>query len=168
MLKTISIGDVHGRQNWLKVGDLQDMHDTLRLSFYPKEKPKYDKYIFVGDYTDSFDVDDAMIIHNLKDLIALKIGYPDHIVLLLGNHDLQYFYPSPGIHQCSGYRAHMQYDLYELFRKNAKYFQMSYQYQNYIWTHAGIHKGWYNLYFKDWNSKIIDTTSLDISGSLKK
>jgi hypothetical protein len=37
-------------------------------------------------------------------------------------------------------------DLQILFRENYKLFQFAYQYKNVIWTHAGIHKGWWKYY----------------------
>jgi hypothetical protein len=46
----------------------------------------------------------------------------------------------------SGYRAEMEFDLNELFNENKKLFQLAFQIEDHIWTHAGIHKGWWNKY----------------------
>ena len=39
-------------------------------------------------------------------------------------------------------------DLYQLFNENYKLFQLAYQHDNVIWTHAGIHKGWFEYYVR--------------------
>lgn len=126
-MKTVSIGDTHGLAVADIVSEIIDNHD---------------KFIFAGDYVDSFTIDDLTIQKNLVDLIELKKKYPEKIILLLGNHDIQYLlgYDKYG---CSGYRPKMQLSLYELFSKNRDLFLFSYQINNTIWTHAGIHKGWY-------------------------
>jgi hypothetical protein len=128
-LKTISIGDVHGLGTWKEVD--------------PK---KYDKVIFVGDYVDSFHIPDITIFENLKDILKLKQDYSDKVVLLLGNHDLQYMF-SREHYGCSGYRQSMYHQLHDLFNEHKALFQTAYgvdtEDMKYIWTHAGIHTGWY-------------------------
>ena len=48
---------------------------------------------------------------------------------------------------CSGFRGEAYWDLNILFNKHKNLFQAAYQYENYIWTHAGINKGWYEYRF---------------------
>jgi len=132
-MKTVSIGDIHGSALWKMI------------------KPdEYDRIIFVGDYVDSFTHSDVEILHNLKDIIAFKEKYPDKVVLLWGNHDNQYLF-SHQAYGCSGYRQSMYHQLHDLFNKNIDLFIPSYRIQSddqeYIWTHAGIHEGWYNQHF---------------------
>jgi hypothetical protein len=55
------------------------------------------------------------ILHNLKEILWFKKSLPDKVVLLLGNHDIQYFIPNE---VCSGYRGEMRPDLYDLFTQN--------------------------------------------------
>ena len=132
-LKTISIGDIHGLDTWKEVN--------------PKE---YDKVIFVGDYVDSFTAPNITILENLKNILQLKQAYSDIVVLLLGNHDLQYMFEYKDF-GCSGYREGMYYSLHELFNEHADLFQSAYEIDvdemKYIWTHAGVHTGWYNQRF---------------------
>ena len=106
-----------------------------------------DKFIFVGDYVDSFYIDNLTIKENLLDIIGLKKKNSEKIILLWGNHDIQYLmgYDKYG---CTGYRPEMQHDFYEMFNSNADLFQFSFQKGDYLWTHAGVHAGWYEYRFK--------------------
>ena len=51
-------------------------------------------------------------------------------------------------HGCSGYRPKMQNTLYDVFSKNAQLFQLAYQIEDTLWTHAGVHEGWFRYRFK--------------------
>ena len=84
-MKTITIGDIHGYDTWKQAGDID-------LLIKGEFEPDYDKYIFVGDYVDSFDLTNIQIYANLLELIQFKKKFPEHVVLILGNHDLQYLY----------------------------------------------------------------------------
>lgn len=95
---------------------------------------------------DSFDLSDFDILENLKGVLSLKKRHPEKVVLLLGNHDVQYMhFPR---YQCSGFRPSMQVDLTGLFNSNRSLFQMSYQRCNYIFTHAGITNAWYQEFLR--------------------
>src|SRR5579859_3883906 len=132
-MKIITIGDIHGRDYWKEVDPNQ-----------------YDKIIFVGDYVDQFPpMTDKTILENLKDIIEFKMAYPDKVVLLLGNHDLQYYFL--GDFGCSGFRPSMAVTLSNLFKKHSELFQVSFQIGNYLWSHAGVSKKWY-----EFNSKEIE------------
>ena len=136
-MKFISIGDVHGEDNWKN---------------FLNQYTDYDKVVFSGDYVDSFSKSNIEIINNLLDIIEFKKSNPDKVVLLMGNHDIQYALSHPSIdlkHLCSGYRPEMHYDLYDIFNENKTLFQAAYQYENYIWTHAGIHRGWYTTFLNE-------------------
>lgn len=123
ILNTITIGDLHGRDVWKQV-DIE----------------KYDKIIFIGDYVDSFTLSPIVQKENLLEIIKLKQKYPDKIVLLLGNHDMQYLCYPKG--RCPGFQAYFWQDYTEVFKEYKKLFQLAYQIENYIWTHAGITNGW--------------------------
>lgn len=122
----LSLGDVHGRVEALQIA---------------KENiDKVDKIIFIGDYVDSFDVLPVMILHNLKEIVEFKKQYPDKVELLLGNHDVQYIIKDQ---VCSGYQAGMLWDYKSVFMDNINLFKIAHQHDNIIFSHAGIHKGWY-------------------------
>jgi hypothetical protein len=156
-MKVLTLGDVHGRDRWMfhtHESPYEFNHwMTLVENGVPadeeeffKEMPymKYDKIVFVGDYVDSFDVSNVVILDNLKKILFFKKALPDKVVLLLGNHDIQYFVPNE---ICSGYRAEMKPDLYQLFTDNKDLFKAAHLEEDntgvkYLWTHAGITSGW--------------------------
>lgn len=146
------IGDLHGRSVWKMFGDITYLLKmevgNVEYDIVPMD---YDYYIFLGDYCDSFDEDNQQIIDNLNDLIKFKDLYPKNVILLWGNHELHYILDTPwtpnGKHVCSGYIPEMHYQLYEIFNRNFTKFQMAFQVENYLFTHAGVHKGWYNYRF---------------------
>lgn len=140
MKKFITIGDIHGRDNWIEFEDIKILSNT------PNIITDFDMYIFVGDYTDSYTETNAQIKENLLKLIQFKKNYPDNVILLLGNHDLHYMFADDNF-RCSGIRPEMFFDLNEIFNDNKELFQIAYQYNNYIWTHAGLHIGWYTMEF---------------------
>ena len=151
-MKILSIEDCHGRDNWKQ---------------FIEENPGYDKVIFVGDYVDSFTLSNEIIKNNFLDIIEFKKTDPDNIILLYGNHELMYALTAPYESQkygCSGYRPDAHFDLYDIFKENKDLFQAAYQYKEHIWTHAGIHRGWYlqrflpefNKYFPDFLGNIAD------------
>lgn len=128
-MKILTIGDVHGSGYWKELIDLG----------------KYDKIVFLGDYVDSFTETDGDILSNLNQIIELKKQNRDRIILLWGNHDLQYRF-SYSTHGCSGYRYRMYAALHTLFTENDYLFQASFQIGNYIWTHAGINNRWFDWF----------------------
>jgi len=132
-MKTITIGDIHGSPYW-KAIDID----------------KYDKVIFMGDYVDDFPPrTDKDIIDNLQEIIHLKRNNPDKVVLLLGNHDVQYmFLENRGkYHACSGFRASMSLELKYIFNYNKDMFKLALEYNSngktHLWTHAGVVTRWY-------------------------
>lgn len=127
-MKLIAIGDIHGRDVW------KDINFKV-----------FDKVIFIEDYVDSYTHSDWQVYQNLKEIIELKKENPDKVILLLGNHDIQYFfYPN---YRCSGFRESSQYDLTELFLNAKNCFQIAYQIDNQLFTHAGISRTWFNQHY---------------------
>jgi hypothetical protein len=135
-MKTITIGDLHGSTAWKKIRPGQ-----------------WDKIVFVGDYVDSFEYSDDHILGNLQKVILFKKKYPDKVILLLGNHDLAYYFNGEGRHLCSGFRRRMLTILHRLFSDESKLFQAAFQIDNYLWTHAGVVQRWYNEFL---NSQILE------------
>jgi predicted phosphodiesterase len=56
-MRTICVGDLHGRSDW-------------KLAVYSQDKP--DRVIFMGDYFDSFDIPGIEQIHNFKEIVKYK------------------------------------------------------------------------------------------------
>jgi hypothetical protein len=164
MTTLLSIGDIHGKDTWKNF--LFGSVDTFNELFQSESTEwahidywdsvdsaptilRYDKIIFIGDYVDSFTIASDSILKNLQDLIACKRLFPDKIILLLGNHDIQYITGR----YCSGFRAEMETDLKELFHLHADLFQLAYEHEfkhefkgsnKFIWTHAGVTQQWYD------------------------
>lgn len=143
----MAIGDLHGRDVWKSFGDI-----SLLMSSEGSFQPDYDKYIFVGDYCDSFDLNHSMILYNLKEVIRFKKMYPDNVILLLGNHDVQYMCTKPftkyNPYSCSGYSWNAHVDFYTCFNDNREIFQLTYQKQNYLFSHSFISTDWYRESFR--------------------
>jgi len=159
-LHTYSIGDIHGRNDWMYFthGSTQDfeMWKTAVENGAPADSDlwqedfdnftKYDKIIFVGDYVDSFTVSNVEMKKNLENIIFFKKMLPAKVVLLLGNHDIQYIVPDQW---CSGFRPEMKHDFYDIFYKNLSLFKMAYQAGDTLWTHAGVTEGWLKELYKE-------------------
>lgn len=127
-MNVIIIPDIHGRDYWKKVNP--ECHD---------------KIVFLGDYVDSWDISNEDTYNNLEEIINLKKQYPEKVKLLIGNHDLQYIFPMGDRRvACTGFRSEAYYDLHDLFHNNILLFKVAYQYKNYLFSHAGLSKGWYN------------------------
>jgi hypothetical protein len=157
MTKIITFGDIHGRTTWEKFADISILVET------PNLKTDYDYYIFCGDYTDSHTEQSVVIKHNLFRLIQFKANYPDKVILLLGNHDMNYIQPM-NEPKCTGFRPEAWYDLNDAFKAFDIGFQLAFQLGSIVWTHAGIHRGWYNVEFPFHSENIAD----DLNGAYKQ
>ena len=121
-MKTIILGDTHGRSNW-KLAIHQDQPDRV---------------IFIGDYFDSFDIPGVEQIHNFKEIIQYKENNPQiEVVLLIGNHDHHYF-PEIGYTGISGYQSGIAPSITQVIDENRHHLQMAYGFGDYLFTHAGV------------------------------
>ena len=131
MKKITVIGDIHGRDNWKKA--IQNGSDL---------------YIFIGDYVDSYDLENLIILHNLNEIINFKKDNPDKVVLLIGNHDGQYIYFPD--YRCSGFRPEMKDDIYKVFHDNENLFKAAHSEliggKDYLFSHAGVSNKWFKKY----------------------
>jgi 3',5'-cyclic AMP phosphodiesterase CpdA len=144
-MKHLIIGDLHGRDCWEDI-----------------DMKKYDKVVFLGDYVDSFTLPDDTIYNNLNNLIKLKMRDWNRLILLLGNHDVQYrYFPR---YQIKGFRPSMQQRLTGLFYRYWGCFKMAYQCGDHIFTHAGITNAWYDDFLRSPVLSHIDPGKLDVAG----
>lgn len=123
-MKTLTVGDPHG----LPVTDYINADE-------------YDLIVITGDYVDSRKESIEDTIRNLQKTIEFKKKYPDKVILLWGNHDIQYFIPQL-YNACSGFNKYAYPSYKHLFLPNKNLFQVAYQYEHYIWSHAGITNKW--------------------------
>lgn len=122
-MKTIVLGDTHGRSNW-------------KLAIH-QEQP-IDRVIFIGDYFDSFDISGVEQIHNFKEIIQFKKSNPEiEVVLLLGNHDMPY-YPGFTDTAISGYQHKIAPSIKQVIEENKEHLQIAYGFDEYLFTHAGV------------------------------
>lgn len=138
-MKTIICGDVHGRKSWRNIINKEDS-DTSKI-------------IFVGDYFDTHDnVSAQQQIENFKDIIAFKKSNPDKVILLTGNHDIQYI--RGWKEHYSGYQTIYAIDIQELLESALKdnLLQMCYVQNNFLFSHAGVTKTWCQNYDIDLNN----------------
>lgn len=130
-MKVLCVGDIHGR------------HELVTEAFDVFLKGKYDKIIFHGDIADSFDRSTEDILRCFNLVLGMKRTYPDQIVILVGNHDEQYFHQSPGDYICEGFSVGHHGVLFPLLSENRRLFRYAYGIQNYLFTHAGVNASWF-------------------------
>lgn len=140
-MRVVVIGDVHGNPKWKNAVYKRDIN-TGEIVHCLLDTTT-DKVVFIGDYVDAFGYTNAEILHNLKEIIQFKKDHKDDVVLLWGNHDVAYY---NGDRNITGHRLEMEPELYQLFYENRNLFQLAYQVNDVIFTHGGIHRGWYKLY----------------------
>lgn len=152
-MNIITIGDVHGRAHWVEhffntKQDFLDLYDYFKENNNHEEYSQfrnyrineYDKVIFIGDYCDSFDIPPIQILDNVKNIIKFKEMYPEKVVLLLGNHDIHYFWTTD---RYSGFELSIYHDLKNIFESNLDKFKIAFQIDNFLWTHAGVTSKWW-------------------------
>jgi len=126
-MKVVVIGDIHGRDNWKAI--------------IPKVD-EYDKIVFVGDYTDSYELPNPVILQNLQEIIKFRREFPDKVVTLVGNHDIAYMWYGETLFLNNGFRPEAAHDLSTIFRAHHDIFDVAWQSGKTIITHAGITNGW--------------------------
>jgi hypothetical protein len=122
-MKTIFIGDIHGRDIWKKI----------------VESEKADRVLFIGDYFDSFDIGSAEQQYNFKEIIEFKEKGECEVIMLIGNHDFHYINT---YEVYSGFQRSAGPAIQLLIKENLHHFQMCYEMDNILCSHAGIGYDW--------------------------
>lgn len=130
----------------MRINVISDVHGDNIWKYFIDES--CDKIIFLGDYVDSFTIQNSTMLNNLLDIIEFKKQNIDKVILLWGNHDVQYLYYPENQYQCSGLRPEMGFTFKHIFKEHEHLFQYAYQYNNWIFTHAGIQDNWFQNRFK--------------------
>ena len=128
MNKILIVPDVHGRKFWHKAEELID---------------EVDKVVFLGDYLDPYPYEGITFedaITEFKEILNFKEKYSDKVILLIGNHDCHYLIIS--FMNCSRLHYMFRQEMHDLFINNIDKFQLIYESENYIFSHAGIYKEW--------------------------
>lgn len=127
-MKIVALGDIHGRDSWEKIAQ--------------EELDSCDKFIFIGDYFDSFDIPFSVQMDNFKNILDLKRKNMDKVVLLFGNHCYHYL---KGIHDVySGYQSFYSHDIGMVIEKALKedLIQMCFIHDKFLFSHAGVTNTW--------------------------
>lgn len=147
--KVLIIPDIHGRTFW---------RDAVKRNI-----DKVEKIVFLGDYLDPYpyeQINEHYAVTNLQNIIDLKRENKDKVVLLLGNHDWPYIMPQ--YFHTSRHSAFIEPLAHSTFMADIELFQMVYTHSigthRYVFSHAGIHPKWVNMYF--------DNTDIDEISSL--
>ncbi len=129
-MKTVVIGDIHGRNVWKKI--------------IFKEDP--DRVIFIGDYFDSHEEFTAeQEMNNFLDIIEYKKTSKD-VIMLIGNHDFHYFereFPY------TGFQAGAATSINWILKDNSRFMQAAYAMDDILFTHAGVSETWLNDVIQD-------------------
>jgi hypothetical protein len=126
------VPDIHGRDFW---------------------KPALEyagEVLFLGDYVDHYPQEgfsEENAYEGLQRIVAFKQEFPERVTLLVGNHEFHYFNMA---YQASRFDGRY-YDKYHdiLTGDTTNLFQMCKQVGNFLFIHAGITKGWYDLHRKE-------------------
>lgn len=135
-IHTLIIPDIHGRTFW---------EDAIKV--FPKENFPNLVIIFLGDYVDPYDFEnitreDAII--NFQKIINIAKS-DDRIHLLIGNHDMHYWYNAE-------FKCRVDIKNYDkiknMFLENFILFNVAYEEiinnEKYLYTHAGVTSYWLN------------------------
>jgi predicted phosphodiesterase len=140
------IPDVHGRDFWREPVKYTLENTDARI-------------VFLGDFCDPYPTEfekdfdyRKKAIEGLREIIEMKKQLPDRITLLLGNHDSYMFNEGKNICDCR--TDHRNYNaIQKLFQDNKDLFQLADEAtingRHFIFSHAGIHKGYVKFAFPD-------------------
>lgn len=149
-MKTVVIGDIHGRSIWKLINYI--------------EKP--DRFIFLGDYFDSFDIKGVDQLSNFQDIVAFKESNQCEVIMLIGNHDYHYF-PEIGDTGTSGYQHTLAPSIQYIVDENRKHLRIAYQMDEYLFTHAGVSSRFLDNVFNDEYGWKVENIAIDLNELFK-
>lgn len=143
-IKVLVIPDVHGREFW-REPVMKVLNETDA------------RVIFLGDYLDpyphEFDHNNykETAIGIFNNIIDLKKEFGNRIVLLLGNHDCGYRFD---LDICDCRTDYKNFErIKNIFMENKDLFMLAHEEtindRHFIFSHAGIHKGYVDFAFSD-------------------
>jgi UDP-2,3-diacylglucosamine pyrophosphatase LpxH len=147
-MKTVIIGDVHGRDQWKQI--VAQENDA-------------DRFVFLGDYFDSFDISAVEQMHNFKEIVEFKETSGKEVVMLIGNHDYHYF-PEIDESSTSGYQTRMAVVIKQLIAEKREHLQVAHRMGEFIFSHAGISSEWLDDFIPSWK---LDTMIDQINETFK-
>lgn len=150
MAKTVFIGDVHGSDRWKSV---------------VSNETDADRFVFVGDYFDSFDIPGLIQMHNFKEIMEFKLTSEAEVVTLIGNHDYHYF-PEIGNNGTSGFQPKLYPAISMLITEYRDNLKIAHSFDDVLCTHAGVGEVFLDEVFghKIWN---VNTLAQDLNELFK-
>lgn len=142
-MKTLIVGDLHTKCHILD--------QIINIS------KNYDKVVFLGDYVDDWgSMPEASwnILNKLKDFYTDNVG---KVILLLGNHDLSEWLGKN--FKCSGWNTYTSNYVGNFMSNFIPIFRLAYAQDGYLFTHAGITRGWAEKYIGYPDYKITETVA---------
>lgn len=135
-MKTIVIGDIHGKDCWKKI-----------VKHYESEPDV--KFIFLGDFWESYDIEYEYQYQNFIEIINFKSKNIDKVTLLMGNHELHYIIPFTQRFVDYGYQGMHSFEITDVIKDAIKkgYFEAVKIVDNFIMSHAGLSSDWLNKHF---------------------
>jgi hypothetical protein len=100
----------------------------------------------------------------MQEIIDFKKQSTAEVILLIGNHDYHYF-PEIGYNGTSGYQSGAAPEIGRMLDENREHFQMAYQIDDVLCTHAGVG---YNWLFEQMNYNITEGNVADFINDLWK
>jgi len=121
-MRILAIGDIHGKTVWRQLID----------------KVPADVIVFVGDFI----ILDHWLFNkrfrsNLGEIIRYKRENFNKVRLLVGNHDKPFIYRELTRYKVASPR------MWKLYHDSRDCFEVAFQHQEYLFTHAGVTGGWY-------------------------
>ena len=127
-MKVLTIGDLHCREFWKDA--VKDWDGPI---------------VFLGDYVDPYpyewDEDEQMPnpVDYLLEVINFKDCNPDRVTLLIGNHCMHYI---DMLLDGSRKNYSLQDKVHDLYMSDKEYFQIAKQFDDTLFTHAGVSTAW--------------------------
>lgn len=133
-MKHIIIPDLHGRNFWI-----DPVLDNIN---------KVDTHIvFLGDYLDPYESFENITPKQALDkfnLLLEIIQDANNVTLLIGNHDYEYW-PEMLDYYSDRRDDQNKKIISDIFKNNLHRFQLAYEYDKYLFTHAGVLEKWWEL-----------------------
>jgi hypothetical protein len=122
-MRTVVIGDTHGRPTWKKI-----------VASEP-----WDRIVFLGDYFDSYeDFSSAEQIYNFNEIVLFKDEHPE-TTLLVGNHDFHYVMTGE---YYSGFQQKAADQIGQAIMAVREKLQVCVEDQGWLMSHAGVSMSW--------------------------
>lgn len=138
MDKILVIPDLHGRQFWREpvINNLNNPNIHI---------------VFLGDYLDPYPEIDNITpeeaFEEFKYLIQ-TIKDTENVTMLLGNHDYSYWGNMVKLNGCRK-DTERKYEIANIFNNNKSLFKIAYEYDKYLFTHAGVILDWFNHFYPE-------------------